>query len=103
MGVPLSQVNSSAILGLIILNCSDSKHCPSCSRDYEHCFNFATHSYFGTISKDALTNVCNIDIKYKSYFKRSIRENAICLLAKRLIHFGMFSVVHELYELFHEL
>jgi hypothetical protein len=58
----------------------------------EYYFNFATHSYFGTISKDVLSiNVSrSVIIKYKSYFKISIIENAICLPAKRLIHLERF-------------
>jgi hypothetical protein len=46
----------------------------TCSRNYEYCFNFATHSYFGTISKDlvlSIYNVSKVNIKHK---------NAICLL-----------------------
>ena len=64
----------------------------ACSRDYEYYFNFATHSYFGTISKDVLSiNVSRyVIIKYKSYFKISIIENAICLPAKRLIYLERF-------------
>jgi hypothetical protein len=55
-------------------------------------FNFATHSYFGTISKDVLSiNVSrSVIIKYKSYFRISIIENAICLPAKRLIYLERF-------------
>jgi hypothetical protein len=38
----------------------------ACSRDYEYYFNFATHPYFGTISKDVLTiNVSRSVYKYK--------------------------------------
>jgi hypothetical protein len=75
----------------------------TCSRVYEYYFNFATHSYFGTISKDVLTiNVSrSVNIKYKSYFKISIIENAICLPAKRLINLERFPLLSGCGHSFH--
>ena len=69
----------------------------ACSRDYEYYFNFATHSYFGKISKDVLTIKVSIsvNIKYKSYFKISFIENSICLPAK-VNPLGTFSVVVDI-------
>jgi hypothetical protein len=59
----------------------------ACSIDYEYYFNFAAHSYFWNNFKGRTVvlpiNVSrSVNMKYKSYFKISIKENAIYLPEK---------------------